>query len=122
MNALEAAGVEFLAGNGGGPGVRQRQPNHSLEQFLTFIRLYDHNRLRGKSLRADPLQFGYAFIYHNREGADLMFQGQHLARVRWRDANIEFDPPLPNDRSPALDDDTFDAWVVGAQYRATRGI
>ena len=122
MNALEAAGIEFLAGNGAGPGVRQRQLTNSLEQFLAFLKLYEHNRLRGKSATAWPLQFGYAFVYHNREGADLMFQGQHLGFVRWRDGVITFDPPLFNERPAVLDEETFDAWVARAQYRATTGI
>ena len=122
MNALEAAGIQFTAGNGAGLGVRQREVTNSLEQFLVFLKLYEHNRLRSKSSTAWPLKFGYVFVYHNRDGADLMFQGRHLGSVRWLDGDINFDPPLPNQRIPALDDDTFDAWVSRAQYRATTGI
>ena len=101
MNSLEAAGVEFLA----------------------FIKLYERNRLRSKARHADPLpQFGYAFVYHNRDGADLMYRGGRLGQVRWRNGTIEFDPPLQNAKSPALSDDLFDEWVALAEYRKATGI
>jgi hypothetical protein len=123
MNTLEAAGVEFLVGNGAGPGVRLRRPTNSLEQFLAFLKLYERSRLRGLARHGNPLpQFGYVFVYHNREGANLMFRGQELGRVRWRNGTIEFDPPLPNGRTPTLADEVFDAWVSRAEYRSTTGI
>jgi transcriptional regulator with XRE-family HTH domain len=125
MNTLEQSGVEFLAGNGAGPGVRLKNPLNPLEQFLVFMKIYEHNRLRMKGIhRPGNLlpEFGYAFVYQNREGADLMFKGQGLGSVRWREGTIEFDPPLPNGRVPALTEEIFDAWVSRAQYRATTGI
>jgi transcriptional regulator with XRE-family HTH domain len=123
MNTLEAAGVEFVAGNGGGPGVRLKQNANSLEQFLAFLKIYEHNRLRTLARHADPLpQFGYVFVYHNREGVDLMYRGQRLGQVRWRDGRIVFDPPLPPGSEPALSDEIFDAWVSRAEYRNTTGI
>ena len=123
MNALEAVGVEFLAGNGAGPGVRVRQAGASREQFLVFLKLYDRNRLRGMARRATALPlFGYAFVYHNRDGADLMYRGQRLGYVRWCDGAIEFDPPLPAGTERTLSDQTFDAWVSGAEYRNATGI
>src|SRR5262245_33744113 len=64
MNTLEAAGVEFLTGNGAGPGVRLREGGNSLEQFLAFLKLYERNRLRSLARHANPLpQFGYGFVY-----------------------------------------------------------
>lgn len=123
MNTLEAAGVEFLTGNGAGPGVRLREGGSSLEQFLAFLKLYERNRLRGPARHANPLpQFGYVFVYHNREGADLMYRGQCLGHVRWREGGIEFDPPLPIGAEMSLSDQTFDAWVSRAEYRNTTRI
>lgn len=123
MNTLEAAGVEFLAGNGAGPGVRLRRVADSLGQFLAFLKLYERNRLRGKGRHDSPLpQFGYVFVYHNREGADLKYQGQHLGRVRWREGSIEFDPPLPPGIERSLSDQTFDTWVSRAECRNATGI
>lgn len=123
MNTLEAAGVEFLAGNGAGPGVRLKASGDSLQQFLAFLKLYERNRLRSLARHANPLpQFGYVFVYHNREGADLMYRGQHLGQVRWRDGRIEFNPPLPPGAELSLSDQTFDSWVSRAEYRNTTGI
>jgi transcriptional regulator with XRE-family HTH domain len=122
MNTLEAAGLEFLAGNGAGPGVRLKEDANSLEQFLAFLKLYERNRLRTLARHANPLpQFGYVFVYHNREGADLMYRGQRLGLVRWRDGRISFTPPLPPGTKPLLSDDTFDAWVSHAEYRNATG-
>lgn len=123
MNALEAAGVEFLTGNGGGPGVRLRDEGNSLEQFLAFLKLYERNRLRSLARHATPLpQFGYVFVYHNREGADLMYRGQRLGHVRWHESGIEFDPPVSTEGESLLSDQIFDAWVSRADYRNTTGI
>jgi hypothetical protein len=64
----------------------------------------------------------YVFVYHNREGADLMYRGQWLGQVRWRDGGIAFIPPLPPGTEPALSDEIFDAWVSRAEYRNTTEI
>ncbi len=117
MNTLEAAGVVFLAGNGAGPGVRLKRDTNSLEQFLAFLKLYERNRLRALARHANPLpQFGYVFVYPNREGADLVYRGQRLGQVRWRDGRISFTPPLPPGTEPSLSDEIFDAWVSRAEY------
>jgi transcriptional regulator with XRE-family HTH domain len=118
MNTLEKAGVKFLAGSDAGPGVQSARPLNPLEQFLLFLKVYEHNRLRVTGIHRHPLpEFGYGFVYHNREGANLMFKAQEIGRVRWRDGTIEFDPPLPNGRTPTLTDEAFDAWVAQAEYR-----
>ena len=123
MNKLEAAGIEFLAGNGAGPGVRFRQDTNSLEQFLAFLKLYERNRLRAFARLADPLpRFGYAFGYHSREGADLMYRSQRLGQVRWRGSQIDFDPPLPAGTEPSLSDEVFDRWISSAEYRNATGM
>jgi len=123
MNTLEAAGVEFLTGNGGGPGVRLRTVGSCLKQFLAFLKLYERNRLRGLARHANPMpQFGYVFVYHNGEGAELMYRGRRLGHVRWRESGIEFDPPLPMGTKVSLSDQTFDAWVSRAEYRNSTGI
>ena len=90
MNTLEAAGVEFLGGHGAGPGVRLKAPGDSLVEFLSFLKLYER-KLRGKGRHVGNgqlPQFGFAFVYHNRDGADLMFQSWYLARQgalrQWR--------------------------------------
>ena len=122
MNSLEAAGIEFLGGLGG-PGVRLRQDGSSREAFLAFLKLYERNRLRalGRQVGALP-QFGYAFTYAGREGADLTFRGDRLGQVRWRDGGLAFDPPLFPGTEPALTDTAFDAWVSRAEYRRTTGL
>jgi transcriptional regulator with XRE-family HTH domain len=122
MNSLEAAGIEFLGGHGG-PGVRLRQDEGSREAFLAFLKLYERNRLRalGRQVGALP-QFGYAFTYVGREGADLAFRGDRLGQVRWRDGGLAFDPPLFPGTESALTDVAFDAWVSRAEYRRTTGL
>jgi len=123
MSALETAGVEFVAGNGGGPGVRQREGGDSIEEFLSFLRLYDHNRLRAQARNVNGLpQFGYAFVYINREGADLMYRGKRLGQVRWSHGRISFDPPLFDGTQPSLSDEIFDRWVSRAEYRNSTGL
>jgi transcriptional regulator with XRE-family HTH domain len=121
QHTLEEAGVEFIDGNGGGPGARVKAPDISLEQFLSFLSLYEHNRLRAKAVHRRDIgrpQFGYAFVYHNRDGASLMWQGAELGRVRWRNGSIELRPPLRDGRAPTLSDDDFDEWVPWAHYRS----
>lgn len=119
MNALEKAGVEFLVGNGAGEGARLREPSSSLVEFLSFLRLYNQhlqNKGRHDTTTGLPL-FGYALVYHNREGADLMYQGKRLGLVRWRNGKIAFDPPLPQGEKPALSNVSFDGWVAQAELR-----
>jgi hypothetical protein len=123
MNTLEAAGVEFLAGNGSGPGVRLKQDTKSLEQFLAFLKLYERNRLRSLARHVNHLpQFGYVFVYHSREGADLVYRGQQLGQVRWYDGRISFNPSLPTSIEPSLSDEIFDEWVRHADYCNIIGI
>lgn len=123
MNTLELAGVEFVAGNGAGPGVRLGQATTTLEEFLAFVKIYEHKRLRSLGRHGNPLpHFGYAFVYHNRKGADLMFRGKLLGRVRWQNGEITFDPPLPPRPEPMLSDEIFDSWVARAEYRSATGI
>lgn len=126
MNTLETAGVEFLGGNGGGPGVRLKAPGDSLVEFLSFLKLYER-KLRGKGRHVGNgqlPQFGFVFVYHNRDGADLMFQGAWLGKVRWNNGSVAFDPPVPrHDLSdPVLSDAVFDRWVSLADYRRVGGI
>lgn len=122
MNRLETAGVEFLAGNGGGPGVRLAQDEGSFEQFMAFLKLYERTRLLALGRHANPLpQFGYRFAY-NREGAELTFRGERLGQVGWRDGRVDFTPPLFGDVEPALTNEVFDRWVSRAEYRKTTGI
>ena len=128
MNALEAAGIEFLAGNGAGPGVRLRHATDEREHFLAFLRLFDH-RLRGIGRHARPLPvFGFA-LELDRQGATLRFRDQKLGRVWWDKGAIHFDPPLPNRTIPTLTDETFNdwldmfrEWVSRADYRSVTGI
>ncbi len=123
MTTLESAGVQFIAGNGAGAGVRLSAAVESLEQFLSFLRLYDHNRLRSKAQHVGQMpQFGYSFAYHNREGADLMYRGRRLGQVRWRDGRVSFTPPLLGGGDPALSDEVFDAWVSRAEYHGATGL
>ncbi|MDR3475886.1 MAG: helix-turn-helix domain-containing protein [Devosia sp.] len=123
MNTLEAAGIEFLAGHGGGPGVRLKQDDVSRDGFLAFLKLYERNRLRALGRQVGALQeLGYAFTYVGREGADLTFRGERLGQVRWRDGAPAFAPPLFPETVPELSDKTFDAWVSRAEYRRTTGI
>jgi transcriptional regulator with XRE-family HTH domain len=124
MNTLERAGVEFLAGHGGGPGVRLREPANSQLEFLSFLKLYERNRLRSKARHTDGLpQFGFCFVYTNRDGADLMFNGAWLGKVRWQSDEIQFDPPVPRHdlKDPTLSDTVFDRWVSLADHRYTTG-
>jgi hypothetical protein len=120
-HTLERAGVEFIAGNGGGPGARLKAPEISLEQFLSFLSLYEHNRLRARAVHRRDTglpQFGYTLVYHNRDGASLTWQGAELGWVRWRDGSIELRPPLRDGRAPTLTNDDFDDWVRWAHYRS----
>jgi transcriptional regulator with XRE-family HTH domain len=122
MNTLEAAGIEFLAGRGG-PGLRQKQAQTSREAFFAFLKLYERQRLRGQARLVGALpQFGYAFTYVGREGADLTYQGERLGRVRWRDDGPTFDPPLPPGTEPDFTEAVFDAWVSRAEYRRSTGL
>ena len=96
MQGLEAAGVEFLAGNGAGPGVRLKRATNSLEQFLADLVLYERNRLLHPLGTPTHCRISAMCLFtDNREGANLMSRGQELGRVRWRGGAIEFDPPLP---------------------------
>jgi transcriptional regulator with XRE-family HTH domain len=123
MNALEMAGVEFLAGNGAGLGVQLRTEEASLEQFLAFLKGYERNRLRGLARQINGLpQFGFVFVYHNREGADLMFRGQYLGAIRWNGGRITLTPPLQEEVEPSLSYDLFDRWVSRAEYQNTTGV
>lgn len=120
MNTLERGGVEFLAGRGGGPGVRLKQPGNTQLEFLSFLKLYARHRLDSKARHADGLpQFGFGFVYTNRDGADLMFNGAWLGKVRWNGGEIQFDPPVPRHdlEDPALSDAVFDRWVSLADHR-----
>jgi transcriptional regulator with XRE-family HTH domain len=119
MNALEKAGVEFLVGNGGGEGARLRSPSFSLVEFLSFLRLYNQNlRRKARHDKTTNLPvFGYALVYHNRDGADLMFGSKRLGLVRWQNDEIVFDPPLPKGEVPSLSDEVFNRWVVQAEIR-----
>ena len=122
MNALELAGIEFVAGNGSGLGVRLTTEPASHEQFLAFLKAYERSRLRGLARHIDGLpQFGYVFVYHNREGADLMFRGQYLGKVRWHGGRVTLDPPLPPDVEMSLSDELFDKWVCRAEYHHSTG-
>ena len=122
MNTFESAGIEFVAGNGGGIGVRFRQDVTPLEQFLVFLKTYEMRRLRSKARMVGHLpQFGFAFAYHNLEGADLMYAGGLIGRVRWSNGRIIFDPELPGTEI-SLMDEVFDLWVSRADYRRTTGL
>jgi transcriptional regulator with XRE-family HTH domain len=122
MDRLEAAGVEFFAGNGAGPGVRLTQDSGSFEQFLAFLKFYERNRLLALGRHANPLPlFGYRFDY-GQAGADLTFRGQRLGEVRWHEGRIAFTPPLPAGTEPSLSGEVFDQWVSRAEYRNTTGI
>lgn len=123
MNSFESAGVEFLAGNGGGPGVRLRHDPTSLEEFLAFLRLYERRRLSYLARQVGALpQFGYSFVYTGKTGANLMYQGVRLGEVRWHQDTILFDPPLPPETELALSDEIFNQWVSRAEYRKETGI
>jgi transcriptional regulator with XRE-family HTH domain len=121
MNTLEGAGVEFLCGHGGGPGVRLREAANSLVEFLAFLKLYERKlRSRGRFVGNGTMpQFGFAFVYHNRDGADLMFNGEWQGKVRWNGGAVVFDPPVPRHdlEAPILSDEVFDRWVSFADYR-----
>lgn len=122
MNSLEGAGVEFLAGGGAGPGVRLKQPLDPQSEFLVFLKQYEHARLRAKARHVRGLpEFGYAFVYHNREGVDLMYRGLWLGKVRWREGAVVFDPPLRPDVAPALTEQALDHWVERSEYRSATG-
>lgn len=122
MSCFEAVGVEFLAGGGAGPGVRLKQPLDPQSEFLVFLKQYEHARLRAKARQVRGLpEFGYAFVYHNRDGADLMYRGQWLGKVRWREDTAVFDPPLPPDVTPEVTEQVLDQWVVRSEYRAATG-
>lgn len=122
MNSLEAAGVEFLAGQDGGIGVRVRGSANTQWDFLAFLKLYERGRLRSLARHRQSLPaFGYAFVYPDRDGADLMFQGALLGKVRWRDGAVTFDPPIGRVDGPVLSDAVFDRWVSLAEHRHTTG-
>ena len=123
MNTLEAEGIEFLAGNGAGPGLRLKTLGVSRENFLTFLKLYERNRLGAKARYATPLpHFGYTFAFRS-DGADLLFHGQLLGSVRWNEGMVIFDPPLPPPgQDEPLSDQAFDIWVSRAEYRNATGI
>jgi transcriptional regulator with XRE-family HTH domain len=123
MNALEKVGVEFLVGNGGGEGARLRAPSFTQVEFLAFLRLYNQSlqkKARHNKKTNLPV-FGYALVYHNREGADLMYRGKRLGLVRWHSSEIIFDPPLPKGEAPSLSDDSFNKWLAQAELRDAIG-
>ncbi|WP_218036656.1 hypothetical protein [Sphingobium sp. EM0848] len=121
MTRLEAAGVEFFAGNGSGPGVRLAHDPDSFDQFMAFLKLYERNRLLALGRHANPLPlFGYRFEYA-ADGADLTFRGARLGQVRWQEGRVTFTPPLASDSESALSDKAFDEWVARAEYRSSTG-
>jgi hypothetical protein len=90
-------------------------------KFLAFLKRYDHD-LRGLARHGNHLHlFGYAFNY-TRHGANLMYRGQELGRVRWHNGSIDFEPPLPNGHTPALTNEVFRTWVARAEHLHTTGI
>jgi transcriptional regulator with XRE-family HTH domain len=125
MNTFERVGLEFVAGNGGGPGVRAKQDLNSQEQFLAFLKLYEHARLRRRARQVGAFpEFGYVFVYHDLDGADLMHRGDCLGHVRWRNGHIAMnpEPTLPEGMEISLSDEVFDQWVARAEYKRTTSI
>jgi len=95
-----------------------KEETNSRDEFLAFLNIYERNRLRSLARHIGHLpHFGFAFRYHNRDGADLMYRGQKLGQVRRLDETIAFDPPLRRRAEPWLSDDVFDEWVSGADNR-----
>lgn len=120
QRALEAAGVQFT--NGGQPGVRMKVATMPLEQFLNTLSLYEHNRLRSKSVHvpgeAQP-KFGFAFVYKDTTGVSLMLESKVLGRASWKRNGISFDPPLNGGQLlQTCTDDDLEKWVSLAYHRS----
>jgi hypothetical protein len=52
------------------------------------------------------------FVYHNRDGPDLMYRGKMLGRIRWKNRTVKFDPPLTKGTLPTLSNAVFDKWMT----------
>ncbi|MEJ0044521.1 MAG: hypothetical protein WDM81_20895 [Rhizomicrobium sp.] len=123
MNTFERAGVEFLIGNGKGEGVQLAEPSFSLDEFLAFVRLYNQNlqkKARHNGATGLP-EFGFAFVYKDRNAVELMYRGKRLGSARWSNKRITFDPPLAKGDVPSLSDNTFDRWLAQAELREATG-
>jgi transcriptional regulator with XRE-family HTH domain len=120
QRALEDAGVEFT--NDGQPGVRTKGKlnNMTLPQFLSAAQLFEDGRLRSAGVLAPGKTvptFGFAFVYVDNIGPDLMFEGKRIGQIRWQNGTIVFDPPLGRElRSSTFDDDLYE-WTSKAYAR-----
>lgn len=109
-------------GSKGGVGMQIKLSSVTQSDFLTFLKHYEQMKLRSKARHLEPVpEFGYAFVYIDRDGADLMFKGALIGKVRWHNDDVIFDPPVSNINGPLLSDEVFDSWVSRAEYRRTIG-
>lgn len=118
MNTLEAAGIEFITGNGAGPGVRFRDINISHKDFIAFVRQYERSSLRSLGRQVGYRQyFDYLFYYKKDGSVDLTCQGQKIGNVRYNNSCVEFYPPLLGDCEPSLTDEAFTRWIESAENK-----
>lgn len=123
--ALETAGVQFIAENGGGAGVRMRRRADvmSSAEFLEAFKRYENLRLSQKGRHVGgplphfpPFKFGYPET--NR--VDLTAEELWIGSATLRSGQVVFEPAITSAVGQSFED-KIETWISLSDHRRSVG-
>jgi hypothetical protein len=91
-----------------------------LVDFLQHLKRYGRDRLPElmiKTSNSGEAKYGFVFVPHDRDGVDLMLEGERLGSVKWVDGDMVYEPPIEFSERLSFDGH-LDQWVSRACQKA----
>ena len=91
-----------------------------LIDFLQHLKRYGRDRLPELRIKEDDhgvAKGSFLLVYRDRDGADLMLDGQRLGSVLWSDGKVVYDPPIKLSEALSFDGH-LDQWVDKAWQKS----